>query len=229
MNDFLPVKTAELVELLGLIPHLEGGFFVETFRSGSTPMTTKGQTDWGVDPKKLVTTHDRNEIQEDKRRNALTSIFWVPTVKSPKLTFAINKSDHVHYYQGGKPFEYLIYHPDKKVLDRQILGPDLRAGHKLQVCVPGGAWKCGMMLVDYEAAPQEYTIIGEGVGPGFDFRDFGVGLEEDIKDFPEEIKTIVEPFLHANIHKSNEKELAVDFEGHYDEGDMRKERTEARS
>jgi len=72
-------------------------------------MSTRGQIGW-TDPN-LVMTYDRPEQQEDPRRNGLTSIFWIPTVKSPKLNLSLNKSDHVHYYQGGKPFEYIMYHP----------------------------------------------------------------------------------------------------------------------
>ena len=35
----------ELVAALGLVPHPEGGFFLETWRSGCAPMSTMGQTD----------------------------------------------------------------------------------------------------------------------------------------------------------------------------------------
>jgi len=44
----LPKKTSDLIPKLGLIPHPEGGFFVETHRSGSMPMSSKGQTDFAV-------------------------------------------------------------------------------------------------------------------------------------------------------------------------------------
>ncbi len=47
---------------------------------------------------------NKNRPDEDERRNALTSIYWVPTKKSPKLLLASNHSDHVHYYQGGSKF-----------------------------------------------------------------------------------------------------------------------------
>ena len=33
------------ISQLGMIPHPEGGFFVETYRSGSVPMTSRGLTD----------------------------------------------------------------------------------------------------------------------------------------------------------------------------------------
>lgn len=45
---------SELRTQLGLIPHPEGGCFLETFRSGSTPMSSRGQTDLNVPERDLV-------------------------------------------------------------------------------------------------------------------------------------------------------------------------------
>lgn len=102
-NSYLPDTAAELVELLGLIPHPEGGFFLETHRSGSEPMSSRGQTDFSVPSHCLVETTGRDDCRPDrsKFRNCLTSIYWVPTKKSPSLPLVENLSDHVHYYQGG--------------------------------------------------------------------------------------------------------------------------------
>ena len=79
----IPTKIKDLIPLLELIPHPEGGFFVETFRSGCKPMTTLGQS--GLDDcceepdRNLVVTKGRADKRPDKdeRRNSLTSIFWV--------------------------------------------------------------------------------------------------------------------------------------------------------
>ena len=104
-----------LVAKLGLIPHPEGGYFLETWRSGSVPMSSRGQTDFGALATKtgevnadLVVAAGREPRRPDgdARRNALTSIFWMPTKSSPTLRLAVNLSDHVHYYQGGLPFRY---------------------------------------------------------------------------------------------------------------------------
>ena len=155
---------------------LEGGFFLETWRAGAEPMTTMGQT--ALDATRgLVVTDDRSERRPDgdPRRNALTSIFWVPTVACPRLPLAINRSDHVHYWQGGAAFEYTIFDPATKALRVVVLGPDLRAGQKLQVPVRGGMWKCGRLLATGDSkskSESDCCIIGEAVGPGFDFHDF---------------------------------------------------------
>lgn len=139
-------------------------------------MSTMGQT--GLDcinpATNLVTAHGRAQYRPDgdERRNCLTSIYWVPTTKSPTLLLATNLSDHIHYYQGGKPFQYILYDPEKDDIEKVILGPELHNGHKLQVPVKGGIWKCGYMLMEHDKESNQknddadYTIIGEAVAPG---------------------------------------------------------------
>ena len=172
----LPYKIVDLIPKLNLIPHPEGGFFVETYRSGSIPMSTQGQTciegchnpDHNLIPTKG---RETNRPDGDVRRNALTSIFWVPTITSPEMVLTINCSDHVHYYQGGRPFKYVLYDPEGCDLTEVVLGPDVDKGHKLQVCVRGGLWKCGHLIPDSDVESNgedsyEYSLIGEAVAPG---------------------------------------------------------------
>jgi uncharacterized protein len=198
----------ELVQCLALIPHPEGGYFRETFRSGSIPMSTRGCTDLAVPARDMVLVRRKGEEgavvvggvdtaghadNDDNmvRRNCLTSIFWVPTVDSPKLFMSQNRSDHVHYYQGGAPFEYIVFRPSKENDDeggrwtRTILGPDLQRGQVLQLPVEGGCYKCGRLLSSSSSSLDQqegddiddndyppYSIIAEAVAPGFDVHDF---------------------------------------------------------
>ena len=114
--------TAEiLINKLGLIAHPEGGFFLETHRSGSDqPMSTRGETDLNVPDKGLVMTYCTSQKKgQDGRRNALTSIYWMSTGDSPILSLTINLSDHVHYYHGGVPFEYILFDPTSGELIEQ--------------------------------------------------------------------------------------------------------------
>lgn len=106
----------------------------------------------------------------------------------------MNCSDHIHYYQGGLPFKYLLYDPsmNQNIVEEVVLGPDLDKGHKLQVCVPGGVWKCGQILTiadndddnnnNVEKLDYEYSLIGEAVAPGFDYHDFTWVKEEQVRD-----------------------------------------------
>ena len=97
-----------------------------------------------------------------------------------------------------------------------ILGPDIMNGHKLQVPVEGGVWKGGRLLDD---GVHDYSLIGEAVGPGFDFRDFSfvsaVKLEEEDDDG---VKETLKSFLHGAESSLEE------IDAFYDEGDLRDER-----
>jgi predicted cupin superfamily sugar epimerase len=217
-NSYLPKKATDLQKQLGLIPHPEGGFFLETFRSGAVPMASRGQTDFQVPAHNLIETPDRKDCREDKdiRRNCITSIYWVPTSESPFLPLVMNKSDHVHYYQGGKPFEYKLYDPETKKMEVHILGPDISNGHILQFPVKGGAWKCGKLLD--QALPEleaDYCIVAEAVGPGFDFHDLTAIKKNLLNDLTQEQKDALLPHVDRQAVLS-EQGKNEDFDKHYD-------------
>jgi len=207
-SNTLPSSWKELVSLMGLVPHPEGGYFFETHRSGSQPMVTRGQTALDVPPVALAACGAARAARRgdgDGRRNWLTSIFWLPTVASPTLFLAVNLSDHVHYYHGGCAFEYTLVDATTGALTVRVLGPDLRAGQVLQLAVAGGTWKAGRLLRGAGDAACDYCLIGEAVAPGFDFHDFSwvdsaqvrrerpslwPQLRRFVKDAPEDLEGI---------------------------------------
>lgn len=153
---------AAIASALGLIPHPEGGYFLETFRAGATPMLSRGQTDTTGT---LVATPAR----EGRERNSLTSIYYMLTRDSPRQWWANNISDHVHYWHGGGEVVYRVIERDG-VLSTHTLGPK-----QPQLVVRGGAYKCAQL--DPSA---EYALLGEAVAPGFDFRDFKFVTVDDL-------------------------------------------------
>ena len=205
---------------------------METYRSGSIPMSSKGQTNMQCDnPFKNLVAADGRESRRpdgDIRRNAITSIHWVPTLNSPKLCIGVNLSDHIHYYQGGLPFEYFLVDPSTGDLTRIILGPDLANGHKLQVPVQGGVWKCGWIYLgdgDEQKARQEYNadfcLIGEAVGPGFDFHDFIWITPTMIQEISPQHSDILLQFVHEDeaVLGADDKTVRV-AEQFYEQGDL---------
>lgn len=213
------MTAAAMVEALGLVPHPEGGFFLETHRTGAKPMTTMGQTELNAS-RGLVITDDRaaRRPDGDARRNALTSIFWMPTRASPILPLGINMSDHIHYWQGGGAFEYTLFDPVAKELTTVVLGPDLLAGQQLQVPVTGGVWKCGRLL----EGEHDFCLVGEAVGPGFDFNDFTWVSPAMVKEaIPEHADKLL-PRVHENIESLAAQEATMaDAESFY--GDKKEE------
>jgi uncharacterized protein len=144
-------RAREIVERLGLQPHPERGYFVETYRaSAAVTAATHGGP-----------------------RSAATAIYFLIDAAAPATYLHRLKSDEVfHLYEGG-PLEILRLHGDGRA-DVARLGLDLAAGERPQVAIPAGAW-FGTELVPGAG----YCLVGCTVAPGFEFADFELaqGLE----------------------------------------------------
>ena len=205
-------------------------------------MTTMGQT--GLDCQEpsvnLVVANGRakNRADGDERRNALTSINWVPTRKSPNMLLTRNCSDHVHYYQGGLPFRYHTFDPATGEFSAHVVGPELHKGHTLQLPVKGGVWKCGSIALDEidssSTGDYDYTLIGEAVAPGFDFHDFTwvtkEMLDESCKD--KEAHKLMLSFVHkdsSEVQAENNKVVVEQAAEFYEDGDNKAQRMNERA
>ena len=54
------------------------------------------------------------------------------TKEAPVGFWHMNRSDIVHYFQGGPPLTYHLIHPDG-AHERHVLGPNVAVGHTMQV------------------------------------------------------------------------------------------------
>ena len=137
-------RVGEIVARLGLAPHPERGYFVETHRA-RVPVT--------------AATHHGP-------RAAATAIYFLVTADAPATYLHRLLSDEVfHLYEGG-PLDILRLHPDGSA-DVARLGRDLAAGERPQAVIPAGAW------FGTELAPgAPYCLVGCTVAPGFEFADF---------------------------------------------------------
>ncbi len=139
-----------LINSLSLAPHIEGGYFARTYQS---PI-------------------------ESTMRPLMSSIFYMLTDDRPVGHFHRNKSDIMHYFHLGSPMVYLTISPDG-VLEKYILGPDVVAGHVLQLLVKGGYWKASCL------EQGEFGLLSEAVAPGFDYKDMTIANREDMqKQYP---------------------------------------------
>ncbi|GAA0852211.1 cupin domain-containing protein [Aliiglaciecola litoralis] len=155
----------ELVEKLGLEPHVEGGYFKQTF--------------------KAVDGHVIKTINGD--RVTMTSIYYLLTAKSPIGHFHVNTSDIMHYFHAGDPITYYLIHPNGD-LETVVLGPDVMAGQKFQLVVKGGVWKASSISKE---GVYGYGLIGEAVSPGFEYTDMQLGKTQSlVKRFPQHRKLI---------------------------------------
>lgn len=157
------VHTADYwIKNLGLETHPEGGYYKETYRSGVS-MTFDGITG---------------------DRNVSTGIYFLLTSESFSAFHRI-KSDEMWHFYAGAPIGIFVILPDG-VMQQISLGLDLEKGETPQAVVPANCWFASRVM-----APDDYTLVGCSVAPGFDFEDFEMANRETLsKDYPQHQKII---------------------------------------
>jgi uncharacterized protein len=137
-------RAQELIDHLGMAPHPERGFYIETYRS---PLVVEARP-------------------HGSARAASTAIYFLVTRTAPSTTLHRLRSDELfHLYEGG-PLEVLLLEPAAPGEVRR-LGLDLAAGERPQLVIPAGTW-FGVELVP----GATHCLFGCTVAPGFDFADF---------------------------------------------------------
>ena len=135
---------ADWISALGLIPHPEGGFYRETYRSAET-----------------IDTPDLPSRFGGPRAHSTAIYFLLPGDQISALHRI--KSDEVWHFYAGSPVTLTLIHPDGW-LDEQRLGAETE---RFQAIVPAGCWY-GAVVDD----PTAWALLGGTVAPGFDFVDF---------------------------------------------------------
>lgn len=172
----MATRAQEIVEALGMQPHPERGWYVETYRSTlrvSGPRATAGTLPHGGE------------------RDASTAIYFLLSDEQPATYLHRLKSDEVfHFYEGGS-LDLLILEPGGEVRI-PTLGLDLANGERPQLVVPAGAWFAAELC---EGVP--YCLFGCTVAPGFDFADFeladGPELEPRYPSVADRIRRLSRP------------------------------------
>lgn len=151
-----------IIRELGLEPHLEGGWYRETFRSEAV-LPGGGA---------------------DSSRNLSTAIYFLLTAGNASRMHRIAHEELFHFYLGD-PVEMLQLRPGGRSA-RLILGTDLLAGQRPQAVVPAGVWQ-GSALVE----GGNWALLGTTVAPGFDFEDFQIAdRQELLAGWPDEAEAI---------------------------------------
>lgn len=118
------LSAAEVIALLHLKPHPEGGHFRETFR---------------------------DELKGDERRAASTAIYFLLARGQRSRWHRIDAVEMWHYYAGA-PLSLQVATHGTAAITRWTLGPDLTAGARPQVIVPTQAWQSAESLGDWSLA-----------------------------------------------------------------------------
>ncbi len=148
----------QLIRYYQLLPHPEGGYFKETYRSGSTIDTGSNAFPGG--------------------RSYSTAIYFL-LQRQDFSAFHRIKSDEIwHFYAGGTLLIHVIDLAGN--LSTIRLGRNTDAGDTFQAVVSAGCWFAS------EPAGADYALVGCTVAPGFDFSDFELAEKEKLSaDFPQ--------------------------------------------
>jgi len=143
------VKPAKYwIEKYDLLPHPEGGYYAETYRSGE-----------------LI---NQNALPDrfGGNRSFSTGIYFLLESEDFSAFHRI-KSDEMWHFYSGEALEIFVIHPDTRVLKTIKLGSDPENGEVFQAVIPAGSWFASKPM-----AGSSYCLVGCTVAPGFDFLDF---------------------------------------------------------
>ena len=151
------MKTIEYwVENLSLLPHPEGGFYKEMYRS-----------------KKAIPA-DIMEEGLTGSRSLSTGIYFLITEGNFSAFHRIKSDEMWHFYNGDPLVVHVI---EKDGTYRKLsIGLDLERGQTPQAVVPAGAWFAS-------ESSGGYSLVGCTVSPGFDFADFELADKDKLSQY----------------------------------------------
>lgn len=165
------MTTQEIIELLDLQEHPEGGYFRETYRSeAKIPQAALGE-----------------KYQGD--RNYATGIYFVLTSEKFSAFHKINQDEMWHYYKGAPLKLHMI--TESGEYSNVTIGNDFSKGEVPQFTVKGGDW----FAAEVEAE-NAFTLTGCTVAPGFDFADFVLPSTEELVELFPQHEAIIQKLTH---------------------------------
>ncbi|MCF8452891.1 MAG: cupin domain-containing protein [Pedobacter sp.] len=143
-----------LIHQYNLIPHPEGGYFKETYRSTE------------------IIPASGLPLRFPSERTFSTAIYFL-LIKDLFSAFHRIKSDECwHFYEGDSLSVHVLHLDGSYELIR--LGKNREEGEVYQAIVPAGAWFAS-------ETSGEYSFVGCTVAPGFDFTDFELAKAAELK------------------------------------------------
>lgn len=146
-------QISRLIQQFGLLPHPEGGYYRETYRS-----------------------------QETVRRNATgnpysasTAIYYLLADGAYSAWHRIAADEAWHFYAGHPLLVHVLLANGRHIT--HTLGNALQTDEAtFQAVVPAGCWFAAQL-----AQPDSFAFVGCTVAPGFEFREFELATEQDLQ------------------------------------------------
>jgi len=137
----------QLKKQFDLLPHPEGGWYKQTYKSGENIAASALPERFNGD------------------RAFSTAIYFLLEKGNFSAFHRIKSDECWHFYSGDPLMIYLINHDGK--LEIITLGNKIEDGKTFQYIVPANCW-----FASRPAPGSEYCFVGCTVSPGFDFDDF---------------------------------------------------------
>lgn len=161
-------KASWWIEKLNLVPHPEGGYYAEVFRSEEL-----------IPVKALPERYPAD-------RPFSTSIYYL-LEQGDYSAFHRISSDEMWYFHDGDLLEMLMIDRQGR-LHRKLLG---NFGEALpQLIIPHGHWFAVHPL-------GAYSLVGCNVAPGFDFADFSMGSREELSTAYPHLTEVIRQFTRG--------------------------------
>jgi predicted cupin superfamily sugar epimerase len=155
---------------LQLLPHPEGGFYKETYRSKEN-IKLSGM------PSRFTAS-----------RSFSTAIYFLLRSQDKSLFHRIKSDEVWHFHSGSVLYIYVLTGEGVNVLK---LGNDLENGESLQVTVPANYWFGAKVN-----SPDTYVLSSCTVAPGFDYNDFELADRKTLLKEFSELRDIITDLTH---------------------------------
>jgi predicted cupin superfamily sugar epimerase len=155
-----------IVERFELVPHPEGGYFREVYRSA------------------MKLDHPGVPAGQRADRSAGTLIYFLLAGDDFSAFHRVRFSDEIWHLYAGGPLELFVIDEDG-ALGQRLLTTDLNQGEPTTI-VPAGHWQSARL-----AEGASWALGGCTVSPGFDYEDFEMPPAAELLElYPEHSATI---------------------------------------
>mgnify|MGYP006140902193 CR=1 FL=1 len=162
---------AQIISKLALMPHPEGGYFKETYRSVGELKEAHLDSDY------------------NGNRNYATCIYFLLTSDKFSALHRIKQDEIWHFYDGSPIRLHSI--SEAGIHTITVIGPDVLKGETPQFVVPGGCWFAAEVIHE-----NAYSLVGCTVSPGFSFDDFELRSRKDLTALFPDKKELISKLTH---------------------------------
>ena len=160
MNGSANTDARYWIEALRLVPHPEGGYFRQTYKSDL-----------------VISRENLPEIPGP--RAASTAIYFLLEGENFSAFHRLRSDEMWHFY-AGSPLVVHVISPEGDY-STILLGNDAECGQVFQAVVRAGSW-----FASHVRDWKGWALVGCTVAPGFEFEDFEMGSREQlVREYPQ--------------------------------------------